>query len=80
MKQSATDSVRTSWAKAYVRFLLSTNENLLLKVAPLALLGLLPLDILSNLVPVVGEMDDFGFIIALAVVAARTLTRVRRYR
>jgi len=71
---------KASWSKAYKRFLLSGHESLLLKVAPLAMIGILPFDIISNLVPVIGELDDIGFIIVLAVVAFRTYERVRKYR
>lgn len=59
---------------------MSRDESLLLKAAPLALVGLLPVDVLSNIVPVVGELDDLGFIIAILVIAAKTGYRVRKYR
>jgi uncharacterized membrane protein YkvA (DUF1232 family) len=68
------------WGRAYVRFLLSRDENLLLKIAPLALIGILPVDIISNVVPFVGEIDDIGFVVALLFVAGRTLHRVNKYR
>jgi uncharacterized membrane protein YkvA (DUF1232 family) len=71
---------RASWTQAYWSFLRSKNENMALKVAPLALLGILPIDILSNLIPLVGELDDIGYILALAVIIARTSNRVRKYR
>jgi len=71
---------KSSWTRAYLRFLTSKDESLMLKVAPLALAGLLPVDILSNIVPVVGELDDIGFLVVLIVVAIRTGNRVRRYR
>ena len=71
---------KASWTRAYLRFLISRNESLMLKVAPLALAGLLPVDILSNIVPVVGELDDVGFLVVLIVVAVRTGNRVRKYR
>jgi hypothetical protein len=71
---------KSSWSRAYLRFLMSRDESLLLKVAPLALVGLLPVDVLSNIVPLVGELDDLGFIIALAVITGRTVYRVRKYR
>jgi uncharacterized membrane protein YkvA (DUF1232 family) len=75
-----TRAARSSWSRAYLRFLISRDESALLKVAPLALVGILPLDVLSNIVPIVGELDDIGYIIALAVIIARTLSRVRKYR
>lgn len=52
----------------------------MLKVAPLALIGILPVDVLSNLVPVIGELDDVWFTIVAAVIIARTIQRVRQYR
>lgn len=69
-----------SWANAYLRFLFSRDESVALKIAPLALVGLLPVDILSNIIPAVGELDDVGFLIAMAVIVSRTFSRVRRYR
>jgi uncharacterized membrane protein YkvA (DUF1232 family) len=77
---NARSEVSTSWTQAYKRFLRSRDESLTLKIAPLALLGLLPLDIISNIVPLVGELDDIGFLIALVIVAGRTYNRVRKYR
>ena len=71
---------KSSWTRAYLRFLVSRDESALLKIAPLALAGLLPVDVLSNIVPVVGELDDIGFFIAFIVVVVRTLHRVNRYR
>jgi hypothetical protein len=66
--------------RAYLRFLLSRDESVLLKAAPLALVGALPIDLLSNIVPVVGELDDLGYIIVIVVVTLRTLNRVNKYR
>jgi uncharacterized membrane protein YkvA (DUF1232 family) len=65
---------------AYLRFLLSRDESMVLKIAPLALVGVLPVDLLSNIVPVVGELDDLSYLIAIAVIAIRTVQRVRKYR
>lgn len=71
---------KSSWLKAYRRFLLSRDESIVLKIAPLALVGILPLDIMSNLIPVVGELDDLGYIILLTVVVFKTVKQVRKYR
>ena len=73
-------STGSSWIKAYLRFLHSRDESVVLKAAPLALVGVLPIEILSNLIPFVGEADDAGYMIVLAVITARTLWRVRKYR
>ena len=79
-KPTYSKSASSSWAKAYLRFLRSRDESVVLKVAPLALVGVLPIDMLSNLIPFVGEIDDVGFIVILAVVASRTAWRVHKYR
>jgi uncharacterized membrane protein YkvA (DUF1232 family) len=71
---------KNSWPKAYMRFLLSKDESIVLKVAPLALAGILPFDILSNIIPLVGELDDLGYIIMLTVVTYKTLKQVNKYR
>jgi uncharacterized membrane protein YkvA (DUF1232 family) len=73
-------SLKASWAKAYLRFLVSRDESAALKVAPLALVGVLPADILTNLIPVIGELDDVWFTIAIVIIAVRTIQRVRQYR
>lgn len=79
-KSQSDSSLKASWAKAYLRFLLSRDENAVLKIAPLALIGVLPLDVLSNVVPVIGELDDVWFTIVVTIIAARTIQRVREYR
>ena len=71
---------KISWPKAYLKFLLSKDESVILKIAPLALAGILPLDVLSNLIPLVGELDDLGYIILLAAVVIKTLKQVNKYR
>jgi len=76
----ARPQVKLSWSKAYMRFLLSSDESLMLKIAPLAMLGILPFDIISNIVPLLGELDDLGYLIALAFIIVKTADRVRRYR
>ncbi|HEY4160758.1 MAG TPA: hypothetical protein VGM08_01725 [Candidatus Saccharimonadales bacterium] len=59
---------------------MSRDESAALKVAPLALVGVLPADILTNLIPVIGELDDVWFTIAIVIIAVRTIQRVRQYR
>lgn len=73
-------AAKSSWSKAYFRFLRSKDESVVLKIAPLALAGILPLDILSNIIPVVGELDDLGYIILLVAVVFKTLKQVNKYR
>ena len=68
------------WFAAYRRFLLSRNESVVLKLAPLALIGILPPEVLSNLIPGIGLLDDVGYIIALVFVVYKTITRVAAYR
>lgn len=73
-------SQRIGWFRAYQRFLLSRDESLVLKLAPLALIGVLPEELLSNLIPGIGLLDDFGYIVLLAFVIYKTFTRVNAYR
>ena len=73
-------AAKSSWSKAYMRFLMSKDESVVLKIAPLALAGVLPFDILSNLIPLVGELDDLGYIIMLTFVVFKTLKQVNKYR
>ena len=69
-----------TWRRAYLRFLMSRDESLALKVAPLALFGVLPFDILSNVVPIIGELDDVSYAMVAGVILFRTFQRVRKYR
>lgn len=68
------------WFQAYVRFLVSRDESLVLKVAPLALIGVLPMDIVSNIIPGIGLLDDAGYILIAIAVLFKTLARVGYYR
>ena len=70
----------SSWFAAYKHFLLSKDESVTLKLAPLALAGILPPEILTNAIPVLGLVDDIGFIIATIIVIVKTRQRVKRYR
>lgn len=77
---STTAPTRRTWPAAYKKFLLSRDENLLLKIAPIALLAGSPEIIASNLIPIVGEVADLGGLTLTAVVIVRTLAAVRKYR
>lgn len=70
----------SGWFAAYKQFLLSKDESVTLKLAPLALAGILPPEILTNAIPVLGLVDDIGFIIATVIVIVKTRQRVKRYR
>jgi uncharacterized membrane protein YkvA (DUF1232 family) len=80
VKPTYMNTTGSSWIRAYLRFLGSRDESVMLKAAPLALMGVLPIDIVSNLIPFVGEVDDLGIIVIFAVVVSRTVWRVRKYR
>jgi uncharacterized membrane protein YkvA (DUF1232 family) len=69
-----------SWPQAYVKFLKSPRESLLLKIAPLVIMGIIPADLISNLIPVIGIVDDVGLSGIGIVVIVRTMWRVRIYR
>jgi len=68
------------WLRAYVRFLVSRDESFVLKVAPLALVGVMPMDIVSNIVPGIGLLDDAGYMTIATIVLFKTLVRVNYYR
>jgi uncharacterized membrane protein YkvA (DUF1232 family) len=72
--------VKLSWTKAYIRFLRSPEESLLLKIAPLVILGILPVDLLSNILPLVGLVDDVGLSGLSIVTIIRTIWKVNKYR
>jgi uncharacterized membrane protein YkvA (DUF1232 family) len=78
--RNTSEQTRLSWPQAYVEFLKSPNESFLLKLAPLVIMGIIPADLLSNLLPVVGIVDDVGLSGVGIVVIGRTLWRVRGYR
>lgn len=69
-----------SWGAAYKRFLLSRDESFILKVAPLLLLIGTPGVIVSNLLPVIGEVIDLGDVTLILIVALLTYRAVRKYR
>jgi hypothetical protein len=69
-----------SWLAAYGRFLLSPQESLILKIAPLAFVIGAPELIASEFLPVIGEISDIGAIIIAALVVVHTARAVKRYR
>jgi hypothetical protein len=72
--------IRKSWPRAYAAFLLNRNENLILKVAPIILLVGSPELLVSNIIPIVGEVVDIGGASMALIVAFRTLSAVKKYR
>jgi len=74
-----TQSRNRNWAQAYMAFLLSRSESLILKVAPVALILGTPEVIASNFLPVVGEISDVTELVLWVVVILRTISAVNRY-
>lgn len=68
------------WFRAYLRFLMSRDESFVLKVAPLALVGVMPIDVISNIIPGIGLLDDAGYMVIAVAVLFKTLARVNYYR
>ena len=73
-------TTQRSWPAAYKAFILDRHASFLLKIAPIAILIGSPEIIVSNIVPVVGEIADVGGLTLTAIVAFRTLAAVRKYR
>jgi hypothetical protein len=69
-----------SWIGAYGAFLRSRDENLILKAAPLLIIFGSPEILVSNLLPVVGEVLDIGAFGISVLVLVRTFSAVRKYR
>lgn len=69
-----------SWFQAYLTFLKSRDENLILKAAPVLLIVGSPEVLVSNLLPFVGETLDIGTFGLTALVLYRTFRAVRKYR
>lgn len=84
MKNTSTLSygpkVKQGWPQAYVAFLRSKDEKFLLKVAPVLLLIGTPELVVATLIPVVGEVVDFGGVSIALFVAFKTVVAVRKYR
>lgn len=70
----------TSWLHAYKLFLLDKDESFILKLAPLILILGSPEVIVSNHLPVVGEVIDVGALSVTALVIFRTYSAVKRHR
>ena len=77
--QSQTQRAQRTWAQAYVAFLLSPKESLMLKIAPVALLLGAPEVIASNFLPIIGEMSDLGELLLWIIVIGRTVSAVQRH-
>ncbi|GEM_PF-5044540 len=71
---------KRSWPQAYKAFLLSKNESFILKIAPIVILLGTPEVLAGNLIPVVGELVDFGGLGLTLIVVVRTLLAVQKYR
>jgi hypothetical protein len=69
-----------TWGQAYKSFLLSRDENLILKIAPVLLLFGTPEVLVGNLIPIVGELADLGEFGLILLVLLRTYQAVRRYK
>ena len=80
IQRSTTIAHNRSWFNAYVAFLLSKDENLFLKVAPILIIAGSPELVLSNIIPVVGELADVGGIGLISIVAFKTFRAVKKYR
>lgn len=70
----------SGWFRAYIRFLTSKDESFVLKVAPLALMGVMPIDVISNIIPGIGLLDDAGYMVIAVAVLFKTLARVNYHR
>ena len=73
-------NIKRSWPAAYKAFLMDKDESLVLKIAPIALLLGSPEIVMSNLIPVVGELLDIGTFTLAGLVALRTYTSVKKHR
>ncbi len=71
---------KQGWMYAYMAFLRSKDETFLLKIAPVLLLLGTPELVAATLIPVVGEIVDFGGISIALFVAFKTVVAVRKYR
>lgn len=74
------NDLMSGWFRAYLRFLMSKDESFVLKVAPLAIVGVMPMDIISNIIPGIGLLDDAGYMVIAVAVLFKTLARVNYYR
>jgi len=72
--------VTRTWLQAYLAFLFSPKENLILKLAPLAILFGAPELVVDSFLPVIGEVSDLTALILTIIVVGKTLAAVHRYR
>ena len=79
-ERAAQDTPKRPWLSAYGKFLLSPEESLILKIAPLAFFIGAPELIATEFLPIIGEVSDVGVLILIVIVAVRTIRAVQRYR
>lgn len=77
---SDTNISKKSYFAAYRSFLFDKDELLFLKIAPLLLIIGSPEIVLSNLIPVVGELLDVGGLTVTMIVVFKTLQGIKRHR
>lgn len=77
---SSAHHIARSWPSAYLAFLKSRDESLILKAAPIILIFGSPEVIVSNLIPIVGEALDIGTFGVAVLVIGLTARAVRKYR
>lgn len=78
--QTITSSQTKGWLQAYKLFLMDRDESFVLKVAPLIILFGSPEVILSNLLPIIGEVVDIGALSITGLVIFKTYLAVRKHR
>lgn len=70
-----------SWPAAYLEFIKNPRENRVLKMMPLALVGIIPLSVIDDfLIPFIGVADDLPTSVLVLVVLFLTWRRVKIYR
>ena len=71
---------KQGWFAAYGEFLKDPNESKMLKLAPFVVTPYVPVAILDELIPILGSFDDIPTVAIVAIVAAKTISRVRNHR
>lgn len=73
--------IQRGWVLAYLEFLRSPHENRVLKMMPLALIGVIPLSILDDvLLPGLGLIDNVPTWLLTVGVLTVTAYKANRYR
>lgn len=80
MNQTTASKTKRTWGQAYKSFLMSSDESIVLKAAPLAIILGSPEVLASNLIPVIGEIADVSGLSVAAMVAYKTYKAVKKYR